>query len=103
MQKATLRVDGQYYTTIAVRFDLSLMEMALQFTAATYYKWGNEEVVSKARKLSKAEVVNVITEQLRLDGWERASYIVGDNNLEEELEEVLSIFRKRFAKEFPNG
>lgn len=93
--KATLRMGGQMMVDVQVSVALSLGDMADLYTA----RW-REEAVEFATKKPKSRVMQEIRDDIACSGTEYAGYAVGDGDLNNERDEVLAVFEKRFAKEF---
>ena len=98
MKTAQAYQDGQNRIIMKIEVPMSILELAYEFVA-----WEMHEAVDKAKSMSKKDILQEIRNAIRIDGIERSGYAVGDNDLNDELDEVEKIFKERFKKEFPNG
>jgi len=80
---------------INVSHVLSIQELAYFFTSATYLY---DNTIDQIKTISEKEFMKIIKRELSTNGEEKASYVVGDNNLNGICDEVKNIINERFCK-----
>lgn len=83
--------------TINVSHTLTIEELACLFVASYAYD-SKTAIIDLAKTLTQKEIIKQIKLELKIDGEDRASYVVGDNHLDNVSDQVVQIFKKRLMK-----
>ncbi len=96
--KLTNSLDGKKRFTVTVEYRMDAVDVATMVVAAKRYDINRRDPVDFARdmmKLSNKALIDLAKSELRSSGEETPSYAVGDNDLNDHVDELAKLIDQR--------
>ena len=96
--KLTNSLDGKKRFTVSVDFRMDAVDVATMVVAAKRYdinRRSPEEFARDMMKLSNKALIDLAKSELRVNGEENPSYAIGDNDLNDHVDELSKLIDQR--------